>query len=104
MASRRFFTAGEKQTQRQGAERQSRPVAFDLRHQHPTSLRADVLLTTEQVREKLSLGSVDAVYRRVKELGLKRVNVGGVWRFRLSDVERWLDEQNPEIPALRAVR
>lgn len=64
---------------------------------HADPHRDEPLLTTEQVRARLGLGSIDAVYRLVKHDGLPRIVVGRVYRFRPSDVATWLEGQNASL-------
>lgn len=94
MPARQFFTSAQKQAQRGRAHQQSRPVAFHGRDQvrQPLAVVSTdrPLLTTEQVRDRLGLGSVWAVYRLVRERGLPRVDLGGVYRFSPDDLEAWL--------------
>ena len=52
----------------------------------------DVFLTTEQVLEYLQV-NLRTVYRLIKSGKLPAVRVGRQWRFRKSDVDRWLGVQ-----------
>lgn len=57
------------------------------------------LWTTEQVRERLGLGSTDAVLRLVRDNKLPRIELGGrLFRFDPADVERWLTERRKVNP------
>lgn len=75
-AVRHFFGA---------AKRQAAPVV-DL-------VQSDsALWTTEQVRDRLGLGSTDAVLRLVRDQKLPRIALGGrLFRFVPEDVAAWVD-------------
>lgn len=79
MASRRFF---------QGAEKHPKPYRSTARVVHEPAER-DELFTTEQVRIYLNRGSLDAVYRLVRDCGLPRVWQGNAWRFSKQQIDRW---------------
>ena len=98
MASRHFF-GGQKPLQGVPAPAQGLQVTPHGRQKR----LSDRLMTTEECRVYLNLGSLDAVYRMVREYGLPRIAVGPVFRFRVSEVEGWLEAQRPAAP-LRAVR
>jgi excisionase family DNA binding protein len=107
MAPRSFFTAAKKGPQVRRADPQGARVALDGRLQAPQGLLSirEPLLTTEDVMGRLGLGSVNAVYRMVRDFGLPRRRVGGVFRFVPSEVEAWLERQNaPAIAAARSAR
>lgn len=54
----------------------------------------EVFLTTEQVLEYLQV-NLRTVYRLIKAGKLPAVRVGRQWRFRKSDVDRWLNRESP---------
>lgn len=64
----------------------------------------DEFMTTEQVRQHLNLGSVDVVYRMVRDYRLPRVKVGPVYRFSKLAVDRWIAAQNPEVTPFEVLR
>ncbi len=47
------------------------------------------LLTASDVAQYLKV-NVDTVYLLIRKEGLPAVRIGGQWRFRTADVERWL--------------
>jgi excisionase family DNA binding protein len=49
----------------------------------------DSLLTAEDLARQLQV-TTSTVYRLVRESGLPGVRVGGQWRFRRDEFERWL--------------
>ena len=53
---------------------------------------ADEILTLKEVAEYLKLAEKTA-YRLAAEGKLPGFKVGGSWRFRSREVERWIDEQ-----------
>jgi excisionase family DNA binding protein len=70
----------------------------------PGERQTDRLLTTEQVREKFGLGSVNAVYRLVAQERLPRVRIGQrLYRYSERDLDRWLEQRSPRSTAARLV-
>src|SRR5712692_5966220 len=63
---------------------------------------AEPMMTVAEVSNHLSL-SASSVYRLVADL--RAIRVGGRWRFRVSDVDRWLLKQRmanePQIEPVR---
>jgi len=58
----------------------------------------DVFLTTEEVLEYLQV-NLRTVYRLIKAGKIPAVRVGRQWRFRKTDVDRWLSSQATSLPA-----
>ena len=52
----------------------------------------DKILTIREVAEYLRLAE-KTVYRLVSEDKLPGFKVGGAWRFRKIDIDKWIDEQ-----------
>ena len=50
-------------------------------------------LTTEDVLGYLRV-TPRTIYRLIRSGALPAVRIGGQWRFRRSDINRWLDEQS----------
>lgn len=97
MPSRSFFASAQKLQQRQPARADRRVVPFQSVDQSAQraefALTEAPLLTTEQVRQKLGLGSINAVYRLVRDYDLPRLTIGGVYRFSQPQVEAWIARQ-----------
>lgn len=96
MAPRSFFKTAKEGPQGRRADLQGARVALHSGlqpSQGPLSIR-EPLLTTEEVRVRLNLGSTNAVLRMVRDNGLPRIHVGGVFRYVPSQVEAWLEAQN----------
>lgn len=97
MAARSFFKGAKKDAQAVPAAAKRAHVALHSGGQPakrvPILAADDVLLTTEQVREKFSLPDVDSVYRLVREYALPRLRFGGCYRFSLAAINAWLIEQ-----------
>jgi excisionase family DNA binding protein len=53
------------------------------------------LLSVEELAHTLQV-TTGTVYRLVREDGLPGVRVGGQWRFRREEFERWLDSRHRE--------
>ena len=51
------------------------------------------LLSVEELARALQV-TTGTVYRLVREDGLPGVRVGGQWRFRREELERWLDSRH----------
>jgi excisionase family DNA binding protein len=51
------------------------------------------LLSVEELAQTLQV-TTGTVYRLVREDGLPGVRVGGQWRFRRDEFERWLDSRH----------
>lgn len=88
--SERRPMAAVRQFFRSSQARQGSPTgpALDLVHSDSG------LWTTEQVRERLGLGSTDAVLRLVRDEALPRICLGGrLYRFSPEDVSRWLTDR-----------
>jgi excisionase family DNA binding protein len=51
------------------------------------------LMTVPEVGEHLRI-STGTVYRMLKRRSLPAFRLGGEWRFRIEDLERWLDENS----------
>lgn len=49
-------------------------------------------LTTEEVLGYLRV-TPRTIYRLIRSGSLPAVRIGGQWRFRRSDIDRWLEEQ-----------
>lgn len=108
MPPRSFFSSSKKLQQRPAAHRERQVVPFrgvDQGGQRAEfSLGQSPLLTTEQVRLKLGLGSINAVYRLVRDYELPRLTVGGVYRFSQPQVEAWIARQSErQMQSLSAV-
>ena len=58
----------------------------------------DPFLTTDEVLAYLNL-NLKTVYRLIKAGRLPAVRVGRQWRFRKSDIDRWLAEGRPPANA-----
>jgi excisionase family DNA binding protein len=61
-----------------------------------TSMNAtyrEPLLSVEELAHTLQV-TTGTVYRLVREDGLPGVRVGGQWRFRRDEFERWLDSRH----------
>ena len=101
MAPRRFFGSAHEPLKAVPAVAQRRNVSLNSGRQSD-QLLADNLWTTEQVRQKLNLGSTDAVLRLVRDFGLPRVQLSGLRHFRYvpSQVEAWIAAQNPRLLSL----
>lgn len=54
----------------------------------------DTLLTAQQVASKLQV-SLRWVYRQALAGVIPYMRIGGMFRFRLSEIEKWLDSQKP---------
>lgn len=91
---RAFFNSSQTASQAVPTAAKRRGIALHVLDQ-PRDL--ETLLTTEQVRLKLGLGSTDAVYRLVKEDGLPRLAIGRVYRFSPSAVAAWVAAQNAPV-------
>ncbi|MEI6669737.1 MAG: response regulator [Acidobacteriota bacterium] len=59
----------------------------------------DVFLTTEEVLEYLQV-NLRTVYRLIKAGKIPAVRVGRQWRFRKTDIDRWLGSQGTSLPAV----
>lgn len=96
MGTRAYFGSGQKAPQRQAARPQARTVAAHRPQQRAELrvIRTDrPLLSTEQVQQRLGLGSINAVYRLVA-LGLPRLELSaGLYRFDQDDLEAWLAQR-----------
>ncbi len=57
----------------------------------------DVFLTTEEVLEYLQV-NLRTVYRLIKAGKIPAVRVGRQWRFRKTDIDRWLGTQATSLP------
>jgi excisionase family DNA binding protein len=55
--------------------------------------RREPLLSVEELAHTLQV-TTGTVYRLVREDGLPGVRVGGQWRFRRDEFERWLDSRH----------
>lgn len=51
------------------------------------------LMTVPEVSQHLRI-STGTVYRMLKRKSLPAFRLGGEWRFRIEDLERWLDENS----------
>ena len=51
------------------------------------------LMTVPEVSEHLRI-SIGTVYRMLKRKTLPAFRLGGEWRFRIEDLERWLDQNS----------
>jgi excisionase family DNA binding protein len=60
----------------------------------------DPFLTTEDVTDYLQL-NLRTVYRLIRDGRIPAVRVGRQWRFRRSDVDRWLEGRKPATPGTR---
>ena len=54
----------------------------------------EIFLTTEEVLEYLQV-NLRTVYRLIKAGKIPAVRVGRQWRFRIRDIDAWLDSQRP---------
>ncbi len=52
-------------------------------------MTVDQMLTIQQVTDRLQIAD-ETVYRYIRQGKLKAVRVGGLWRVRESDLERFL--------------
>ena len=50
-------------------------------------------LSVERIAERMGLTDHWTVYKWIQRRGLPAQKVGWLWRFRRSDVDRWLQEQ-----------
>lgn len=50
----------------------------------------ETLLKIEEVAEYLKMHKI-TVYRLIKDNGLPGIKIGGEWRFRESDLVKWMD-------------
>lgn len=57
----------------------------------PLGVSMENLLTIEELGKYLKL-SVRTLYPMAKEGKIPGVKVGGSWRFRLSEVNKWIDD------------
>ena len=87
MATRRFFAAGQQALRERGT---AKPASAPTRQRTNAVSISRPLLTTEQVRERLGLGSINAVYRLMREHRLPSVRLGRAHRFSQDELERWL--------------
>lgn len=55
--------------------------------------RLAAFLTTEDVLGYLRV-TPRTIYRLIRSGALPAVRIGGQWRFRRSDIDRWLEEQS----------
>jgi excisionase family DNA binding protein len=55
--------------------------------------KREPLLSVEELAHMLQV-TTGTVYRLVREDGLPGVRVGGQWRFRRDEFERWLDSRH----------
>jgi excisionase family DNA binding protein len=56
-------------------------------------VRREPLLSVEELAQMLQV-TTGTIYRLVREDGLPGVRVGGQWRFRRDEFERWLDSRH----------
>jgi excisionase family DNA binding protein len=63
----------------------------------------DVFLTTEEVLEYLQV-NLRTVYRLIRAGKIPAVRVGRQWRFRKSDIDRWLSSQATALPGAEIAR
>jgi len=50
------------------------------------------LLTLRQVSEKLQI-SENTLYKLARKGGIPAIKVGNQWRFKVQDIEKWIEEQ-----------
>lgn len=62
-----------------------------------------MLMTVPEVSEHLRI-SIKTVYRMLKRKTLPAFRLGGEWRFRTEDLERWLDENSGSEEKMIAVQ
>ncbi len=60
----------------------------------------DEILTLKEVAEYLKLAEKTA-YRLAAEGKLPGFKVGGSWRFKREDIDRWIEEQKKKDKAIR---
>ena len=63
---------------------------MDLFRPQMNAGQREPLLSVEDLARTLQV-TTGTVYRLVREDGLPGVRVGGQWRFRREELERWLD-------------
>ena len=52
-------------------------------------LMPEPLMTASEIAQHLRL-HIETIYRLIQKEGLPAVKAGGQWRFRVSEVDRWL--------------
>jgi excisionase family DNA binding protein len=59
-----------------------------------TTVAIEPWVDTETVAAHLNK-PVSFIYNRAEELGIPRIKIGNVYRYRLSEVDKWLEGQRP---------
>lgn len=115
MATRRFFTAGEKHAQARTGRLVGRPRPVGLHEQsltapnqraqvHQVAQRQEPLLTVEEARVLLNVPSRQSIYRLVREQGMPVRNLGRYLRFDRAELEAWTVRQRErDAAALRVL-
>jgi excisionase family DNA binding protein len=65
---------------------------------------AVVILSAEEVADRLKLPNARAVYRLIREARLPHFYVGRLLRFREDEIDQWLIAQQPQIEVDTVIR